>query len=200
MADPISTTSEVRHEDWGGRELLQETFTGVAFVEVDMSEVVTDGAVFDTCTFRGVRFNVSEHRSSAFVNCTFTRCSFFDATFSGCKLVGSTFEACSLDLLKVEGGDWSFVGLARANLGSARFRDVRMREADLSGIRAVNGTLCGLDLSGVSLTKADLSGCDLRGSDLSTVDPSAVQLKGAIITYEQAVVVVLAQGLDVRPE
>ena len=75
-----------------------------------------------------------------------------------------------------------------------------MREADLNGINAVNGTLCGLDLSGASLNKGNLSGCDLRGSDLSTVDPSSVQLIGAIITFEQAVVLALAQGLDVRPE
>lgn len=193
------TASEVRHEDWGGRELVQETFTRVAFVEVDLSEVVTQASVFQECTFRGVRFNVSTHTSTAFLNCTFTRCTFFDATFTGCKLVGSRFEDCSLDLLKVDGGDWSFVGLPGANLGSATFSDVRMREADLTGVRAVNGTLRGLDLSGAWLSKGDLTGCDLRGSDLSAVDPGSVRLKGALITYEQAVVLAMAQGLDVRP-
>ena len=70
------TESEVRHEDWGGRELLQETFSRVAFVEVDLSEVVTEGSVFEECTFRGVKFNVSSHTSTAFLNCTFTRCTF----------------------------------------------------------------------------------------------------------------------------
>ena len=194
------TESEVRHEDWGGRELLQETFSRVAFVEVDLSEVVTEGSVFEECTFRGVKFNVSLHTSTAFLNCTFTRCTFFDATFTGCKLVGSHFDGCSLDLLKAVGGDWSFVGMAGANLGSASLTDLRMREADLTGVRAVNGTLRGLDLSGASFGKGDLSGCDLRGSDLSGVEPGAVLLNGAIITFEQAVVLALAQGLDVRPE
>lgn len=199
MADDLTDT-EVRHEDWGGEQLLQRTFTRVAFVEVDLSETVSDAAVFDECTFHGVRFNVSEHRSSAFVNCTFTRCSFFDATFTGCKLVGSRFVDCALDLLKVEGGDWSFVALPGADLGSARFVDVRMREADLTGVRAVNGTLRGVDLSAASLARADLSGCDLRGSDLSAVDPAGVRLKGAVITGDQAVVLALALGLDVRPD
>jgi uncharacterized protein YjbI with pentapeptide repeats len=202
VADPAArpTDSEVRHEDWGGQELLQQSFRRVAFVEVDLSEVVTDGSVFEECTFSGVRFNVSEHRSSAFVNCTFTRCSFFDASFTGCKLVGSTFRDCSFDLVKVEGGDWSFVGLPGADLGSARLVDVRLREADLTGVRAVNGTLRGLDLSGASLARADLRGCDLRGSDLSALDPGTALLTGAVITGGQAVVVALALGLDVRPD
>ena len=200
MTDRAPTESEVRGEDWGGRELVQETFTRVAFVEVDLSEVGTDRSVFQECTFRGVRFNVSEHRSSAFLNCTFLRCTFFDASFTGCKLTGSRFQDCTLDLLKVEGGEWSFVGLAGANLGSACFRDVRMREADLTGVRATNGTLTGVDLSGASWTKADLTGCDLRGSDLSALDPATVRLRGAKITYQQAVTLAVAQGLDVLPE
>lgn len=190
----------MRHEDWGGEELLQRTFTRVTFVEVDLSEVVSEGSVFDECAFHGVRFNVSVHRSTAFLNCTFTRCSFFDATFSGCKLVGSRFEDCSLDLIKVLGGDWSFVALPGADLGSASLVDVRMREADLSGVRAVNGTLRGLDLSGAWWSRADLSGCDLRGSDLSALEPSTVRLKGAVITPDQAVLLTQAMGLDVRPE
>jgi fluoroquinolone resistance protein len=190
----------VRDEDWGGHQLLRQTFTRVSFVDADLSEVVSEGAVFEECSFRGVRFNVSQHRSTAFLNCTFTRCSFFDTTFSGCKLVGSVFKACSLDLAKVEGGDWSFVGMRSADLGSASFVDVRMREADLAGSRAVNGTLRGVDLSGADLSGADLTGCDLRGSDLSAVDPASVQLQRAVITGDQAVLLAFALGMDVRPE
>lgn len=203
MAEPgreVAPDSEVRHEDWGGEQLLQRTYTRVAFVEVDLSEVVTEGALFEECVFQGVRFNVSEHRASAFVNCVFTRCSFFDAAFSGCKLVGSRFEDCAFDLLKVEGGDWSFAVLRGARLGSASFTDVRMREADLQGVKAVGGTLRGVDLSAADLSRADLAGCDLRGSDLSAVDPRAVGLRDAVITAQQAVVLVGALGLDVRPE
>jgi fluoroquinolone resistance protein len=192
--------SEVRDEDWGGRELLRQTYTRVAFIDVDLSEVVSEGAVFDECTFRGVRFNVSQHRSTAFLNCAFTRCSFFDTTFSGCKAVGSKFQACSFDLVKVDGGDWSFVGLRGADLGSACFVDVRMREADLSGVRAVNGVLTGVDLSGSDVSEADLTGCDLRGSDLSAIDPASVRLQGAVITGDQAVLLAFALGMDVRSE
>ena len=187
-------------EDWGGRLVEGERFEGLSFTEDDLSEVVTKGAVFDACTFRGVRFNVSSHERSAFTNCTFVRCGFFDATFTGCKLTGSRFEECTFDLLKVVEGEWSFVGLRRADLRSATFTDVRMREADLGGVRAAKAVLTGLDLSGASLTKADLSGADLRGSDLTAIDPGSTNLRGALITFEQAVTLALAQGLDVRPE
>jgi len=201
VAEPgreLAPDSEVRHEDWGALELGPQTYSRVSFVEVDLTELVTEGTLFEECVFQGVRFNVSEHRASAFVNCVFTRCSFFDATFSGCKLVGSRFEDCAFDLLEVVGGDWSFVALRGARLGSASFTDVRMREADLQGVNAVGGTLCGLDLSAADLSRADLAECDLRGSDLSSVDPRAVVLRDAVITGSQAVVLAGALGLDVR--
>ncbi len=42
MADVDGRTDgEVRHEDWGGDELGQTTYTRVLFVEVDLTEAVT---------------------------------------------------------------------------------------------------------------------------------------------------------------
>jgi fluoroquinolone resistance protein len=75
-----------------------------------------------------------------------------------------------------------------------------MREADLTGVRAAGATLRHLDLSAASLDDADLSGADLRGSDLSAVDPRSVELAGAQVDVTQAVVLVTALGLDVRPD
>jgi uncharacterized protein YjbI with pentapeptide repeats len=172
VADP---GDEVREEDWSGQRLVEARFEGVAFVDADLSEVVTENAVFEECTC-------------------------FDGELTGCKLVGSTFERCSFDVMRVEGGDWSFVSLAGADLSSARFTDVRLREADLRGASAVQGTLRGLDLSGADLAEADLRECDLRGSDLSAVDPRQALLAGAVITPDQALVLALGLGLDVRSD
>lgn len=110
------TTSEVRGEDWGGQDLSGRRFESVLFVDVDLSEVIASGAVFTDCTLRGVRLNVSRWTQTAFTGCTFVRCNLFDAAFTDCKLVGSSFEGCALDLLKVSGGDWSYAGLAAADL------------------------------------------------------------------------------------
>jgi len=185
---------------WYGRDVSGEVHEGVLFVDLDMTEAENRGATFTECTFRGSRFNVSAHDGAAFVNCTFTGCNFFDARFTGCKLVGSVFDRCTFDVMKVTGGNWSFVGLPGADLRSAVFRGVQMREADLAGARFQGGSLRDVDLSGASLRGADLSRCDLRGSDLSALRPDEVELRGAIITIDQTLVVAEALGLDVRAE
>ncbi|MEU8149832.1 pentapeptide repeat-containing protein [Nonomuraea sp. NPDC048901] len=192
------TTTTVRSADWDGRELTQETYHQVLFVDVDMTELTNTGCVFEECTFSSVRFNVSVHEDAMFLNCTFSRCSFFDTTFKGCKLTGSMFDGCSYGLLKVEGGDWSFTGLPGADLRGSAFHGVRLREADLSGARLEKAEVLRSDLSGAWLSGADLTGCDLRGSDLSDLDPSTVTLKKAIIDSFQATVVATALGFDVR--
>jgi uncharacterized protein YjbI with pentapeptide repeats len=199
VAEAASTATEIRQADWYGEDISGQEHPRVAFVGVDLTEVTDDGAVFTDCTFRDCRFNLSRHTDAAFVNCTFTGCSFFEASFTDCKLVGSRFERCSFDLLRVSGGDWSFVGLRGAVLAKASVVGARMREADLTGARCTQATLRDVDLSGAELHQADLSGADLRGSDLSALDPRTVELAGAQIDVAQAVVLVTAWGLTVRP-
>ena len=195
-----AATGTVRAEDYDGSELSGLHVTGTTYVDVDMTEVRNEGGVFTDCAFRGVRFNASLHSSAAYLNCTFVRCSFFDATFTGCKLVGSRFEGCAFGVTRVEGGDWSFVSLARAELRGVVVRGVRMREADLTSARLEDAELRDCDLSGAWWLGAKLSGCDLRGSDLSALDPREVEVRGALVTYAQAVTLAESLGLDVRNE
>jgi fluoroquinolone resistance protein len=194
------TTHTIAGEDWSGRDLSGQVHERVLFVDLDLTEARNTGAVFTECTFRRAQFNVSVHTDAAFVNCTFRGCSFFDARFVECKLVGSTFDRCTFDLTRVDGGNWSFVGLPGADLRRAVLRGVRMREADLTGARCQGGALLDVDLSGAWLGAATFAKCDLRGSDLSAIDPTETDLKGAIVTYEQALVIAQSLGLDVRAE
>ena len=195
-----SPRTRVVGEDWYGRDLTGAEYRRVGFVDVDLTEATGHGAVFEDCTFAGVRFNASVHTEAAFVGCRFTRCSFFDARFERSKLVGSTFDGCEFDVLRVEGGNWSFVTLTSADLRSARITGTRMREADLGRANLAGATLRDCDLSGAFWEGADLSGADLRGSDLSSIDPLTVTLRGALVGIDQAVVVAEALGLDVRPD
>ncbi|NRQ36267.1 pentapeptide repeat-containing protein [Nonomuraea sp. NN258] len=192
------TESTVRSEDWDGRVLQRESFHRVLFVDVDMTELVNEGSTFEECTFSSVRFNVSEHRDAQFLNCTFKRCSLFDAAFHGCKLTGSMFDGCTYGLLKVDGGDWSYVGLPGADLRNCTFDGVRLREADLTGARFESATLARCDLTGAWLREADLTKCDLRGSDLGDLDPYTAKLNKAIIDPVQATTLARAMGLEVR--
>jgi uncharacterized protein YjbI with pentapeptide repeats len=197
---PPVTETDVRGADWYGDDLSGQEHIRVAFSGVDLSETTDDGAVFTECVFHDCRFNLSRHTEAAFLNCTFTGCSFFQAEFTDCKLTGSMFDRCAFDLMTVTRGDWSFVGLPGADLRRVTFTGARMREADLTGVRASGATLRHLDLSGAWLHEADLGGADLRGSDLSAVDPRTVELAGAQIDVGQAVVLVTALGLNVRPD
>ena len=195
-----ATRTVVSGASWYGEDLSGQSHESVLFVDLDMTEAENRGATFTECTFRNGRFNVSAHDGAAFVNCTFANCNFFDARFTGCKLVGSRFDRCTFDVMKVVGGNWSFVGLPGADLRSASFRGVQMREADLTGARFQGATLRDVDLSGAWLHGADLSRCDLRGSDLSGLQPESVEMRGAVITIDQTIVIAEALGLDVRVE
>jgi fluoroquinolone resistance protein len=198
---PPPTELSVTREDWYGDDLSGRDWSRVAFADVDMTETSsTSGTRFTECTFRGVRFNVSTHAGAAFDNCSFTDCNFFGATLTDCKLLGSRFNRCSFERLTVKGGDWSFVGLAGAKLGTASFEDVRMREADLTGARWDGSVLRRVDLSGAWLAQANFDRCDLRGSDISALDPWSSSLQATIITWDQAMMLASAMGLDVRPD
>ena len=196
-----TTTSRVVGEDWYGLDLSGRTASQVHHSGVDLTETTSDsGLTFDECAFFDCEFNASVHTGAAFVNCAFTGCSFFGARFVECKFVGSKFDRCTYDQLVVERGDWSFTGLPAADLHSASFSDVRMREADLNGARFDGATVVGVDLSGAWLDKVNFERCDLRRSDLSTLDPATVNLRSAIIGWDQAIVIATAMGLDVRPD
>ena len=197
---PTATESTVTGADWYGEDVSGQEHTRVRFVDLDMTDARGSGAVFTECTFHRARFNVAQLESTAFLNCTFSGCSFYDARLKDCKLVGSTFDGCTFDVMQVTGGNWSFVGLPGADLRSAAFTRVQMREADLNGARCDGAALRDVDLSGASLRGATLARCDLRGSDLSAVDPRGVELRGAVITIDQAIIVAQALGLDVRLE
>jgi uncharacterized protein YjbI with pentapeptide repeats len=195
------TTERVVGEDWYGLDLSSRTAARVAYSGVDLTETTSDaGLTFEECVFFDSQFNASTHTGAAFLNCAFTGCSFFGARFVECKFVGSKFDRCTYDQLVVERGDWSFVGLSAADLHSASFTDVRMREADLSAARLDGATAVGVDLSGAWLSRTNFERCDLRRSDLSTLDPSSAKLRGAIIGWEQAIVLATTMGLDVRPD
>ena len=157
--------SDVRHE-------------GVRFVEVDLTEVRTAGATFESCVFDRCRFNASVHEATAFVGCTFGGSNFFDATLDGCKLTGSTFTRCTLKPITVHGGQWRGVVLRGADLTGQDLSGVDLRDADLSMAVLVGANLRGANLGGVELREADLTDADLRGADLGGSDLGCRQAQG----------------------
>jgi fluoroquinolone resistance protein len=192
-----ATTSVVDPLTWDPGAVSGSRYDAVLFTDVDLSDFEDRGASFDACSFRGIRFNASSHVDAAFTNCTFAGCNFFDVRFTRCKLVGSVFDRCTFDLLAVEGGDWSLVGLPGADLRKATFHGVRLREADLTGARFEGATVRDTDLSSAWMRGASFRGADLRGSDLSALDPRQNDVANALIDVEQAMVIAAALGLRI---
>jgi fluoroquinolone resistance protein len=187
-----------RNEDWYADEFVDRAYTKCTFLGVDLTEAFTRGTVFTECTFGNVRLNASRHVDSAFLRCTFKRCNFFEAEFTGCKMIGSVFDHSVLRPLRVTDGDWSFVGLPKADLRGITVRGPRMREADLTGADCTEAVFADVDLSGAQLHGVKFGACDLRGSDLTALDPATAELTGAIISSAQAVVIAQALGLEIR--
>src|SRR5690606_39240725 len=87
------TQEQATHEDetfsgadWYGEEIIDRTYGRCTLWNVDLTEAISRGALFEECTFHNVRFNASEHTDSAFLRCVFRACNLFEARFTGCKL------------------------------------------------------------------------------------------------------------------
>jgi uncharacterized protein YjbI with pentapeptide repeats len=199
VTDADEHTDEVfSGEDWYARQFAGERFRRCRFVDIDLTECGSDGALFEECTFASVRFNASVHRDSAFLRCLFERSNLFEAEFTGCKLIGSSFVESDLRPLTVTEGDWSFVALRMADLRGVRFTGVRMREVDLTEARCDGAVLSTVDLSAARLLHTSLRECDLRGSDLAGIDPRQVDLTGAVLGVAQAVQLAQSLGAVIR--
>ncbi len=58
----------VDDEDWYGRDLSGSSFVNCTFVDVDLTESRSHGAMFEACSFSVCRFNASSHVGTAFVS------------------------------------------------------------------------------------------------------------------------------------
>ncbi len=86
------------------------------------------------------------------------------------------------------------------DLQRAIFRDLRMRDTDLTGVRLEDALLRDVDLGGAWFHGTRLARADLRGSELSSLDPREADTHGTIIDPNQTVAIALTIGFDVQIE
>lgn len=122
-------------------------FTGRDFRDEDLSRLHTERAMFSECDFSGVNLAESQHRGSAFRNCTFERTTLWHSTFAQCSMLGSVFVACRLRPLTLDDVDFTLAVLGGNDLRGLNLTGCRLRET--------------------SLVDTDLRKCVLRGADLS---------------------------------
>ncbi|WP_158018952.1 pentapeptide repeat-containing protein [Mycobacterium basiliense] len=170
-------------------------FTGRDFRDEDLSRLRTERAVFSECDFSGVNLTESEHRGSAFRNCTFERTMMWHSTFAQCSMLGSVFVQCRLRPLTFDEVDFTLAVLAGNDLRGVDLSGCRLREASLVEADLRKCVLRGADLRGARTTGAKLDAADLRGA---TADPSlwrTASLAGTRVDVPQALAFSLAHGL-----
>jgi uncharacterized protein YjbI with pentapeptide repeats len=168
-------------------------------VDADLTEVTSNGTVFEECDFSGAKLNASTHDASGFLRCLFRRTSLFGATLRECKLTGSRFEHAVLRPLVVAGGDWSYVTLRQADLAGIALTGLRLREADLTEADLTEADLRDCDLSHARLHNARLARADLRGADLTAVPLAGLRYDATVLDPDQAVQLTFAMGAVVQP-
>jgi len=92
---------------WTDRE-----FVGHDFRDDDLSRLQTERVLFTECDFSGVNMAESEHRGSAFRNCTFHLTALWHSTFRQCSMLGSAFTRCRFRPLTLDDVDFT-AGRAR---------------------------------------------------------------------------------------
>lgn len=130
---PFSKARYQAHQSWlqaGRRGEGRLVMQGNRITE-RLDAIVLDGARFVDCELVKTRFGSTQLNGAELVRVRGT------ASFISAQLVGARFEACELrgsemgrarlDQVTIEGGDWSVVGLERAELRNATVRGVSFR-------------------------------------------------------------------------
>jgi uncharacterized protein YjbI with pentapeptide repeats len=171
-------------------------FAGRDFRDEDLSRRLhTERVVFTECDFSGVNLAESEHRGTAFRNCSFERTLLWHSTFAQCSMLGSVFVHCRLRPVTFDEVDFTLAMLGGNDLRGVDLSGCRLRETSLVQTDLRKAVLRGADLSGARTTGTRLDDADLRGA---TVDPSLWQtasLVGVRVDVPQAMAFALAHGL-----
>ena len=176
--------------DWKARH-----FQGHDFTDDDLSRLRTERVVFTECDFSGANLAESQHRGSAFRNCTFRRTLLWHSMFAQCSMLGSVFEQCRMRPLIFDEVDFTLAVLGGNDLRGVDLSGCRLREASLVETDMRKAVLRGVDLHGARTTGARLDDADLRGA---TVDPElwrTASLRGARVDVPQALAFAVAHGL-----
>lgn len=176
---------------------MDREFTGEDFRddEGDLRGLRTERVVFTECDFSGVNMAESQHRGSAFRNCTFTRTTLWHSTFAQCSMLGSVFVQCQLRPLTLDEVDFTLAVLGGNDLRGVDLSGCRLRETGLVEVDMRKCVLRGADLRGARTVGARMEEADLRGA---VADPSlwtTAKLAGARVDVPQAIAFALAHGL-----
>jgi uncharacterized protein YjbI with pentapeptide repeats len=161
----------------------------------DLSRLQTERVVFTECDFSGVNLAESEHRGSAFRNCTFNMTTLWHSTFHQCSMLGSVFVRCQLRPVTFDEVDFTLAVLGGNDLRGIDFSGCRLRETNLVEADLRKTLLRGADLTGARTTGTRLDEADLRGAIVDATLWTTASLTGTRIDIDQALTYAVAHGL-----
>jgi uncharacterized protein YjbI with pentapeptide repeats len=161
----------------------------------DLSRLQTERVVFTECDFSGVNLAESEHRGSAFRNCTFNMTTLWHSTFHQCSMLGSVFVRCHLRPVTFDEVDFTLAVLGGNDLRGIDFSGCRLRETNLVEADLRKSLLRGADLTGARTTGTRLDEADLRGAIVDASLWTTASLTRTRIDIDQALTYAVAHGL-----
>lgn len=183
----------------------------LVFEGLELAGASLEDARFDGCAFVACELSEARLRRSVFAHCRFERCGlaaadvtdavFREVRFEGCRLSGIAWGLAANEATDPFGADFdacdlSWASFVRLDLGGRRLADCRAREARFSEVGLRGADLTGTDFAGARFLGCDLTEADLRGARDYLVDARHNVLTGARVALPEALA--LLHALEVE--
>lgn len=145
-----------------------------------LKEIDATEAVFDDSNLTGAALESSVFERAVMLNARLDGTKGENAIFAGATLSGSSFKASSLPQAdfsrsRLDGCDFQGADLTDSNFDAAAGQKANFREANLSGLRASEGS----DFSAARFVKASAPGAYWENANLQGADFSYTRMEGA---------------------
>lgn len=188
--------------------MLQQHASLVRFIGWDLTDLSLKGLDFHGCEFVRCRGGRADFSSCDMTDTRFNACDFNNANWRRATLSAAIFQDCKLTGVRIVDARTLGLMFERCLLVSAQLHGLSFRRAelksldfqgaDLTEVDFREAVLIQCDMRDANVTGARFEGADLRGADLGTLRLSdASKFKGAIISKQQAAILLSSLGLKV---
>jgi uncharacterized protein YjbI with pentapeptide repeats/serine/threonine protein kinase len=163
--------------NFSGADFQEANLEHAVVLSGDLSKCDCRKAIFDNANLTGSDLRHTNFAESSLKNVDFSQCKLKGAIFLRARIVHSTFS-----LADIEKADLSGSKLRENNLSGLKAAFVNLEKADLWGADLSNADLRGANLQGAELGRANLEGANLEGANLKGAHLRKAILRRANLT------------------
>ena len=187
------------HEYYSELTLSQESMIGQSAEHICFDQVIFKTVAMSSTNLNDVQVSNARLTECDIANARWSQAGLYRVEMLTCRMTGFLcIEAKFEDILFKE---------CKANLTqfrfstfkAVRFEDCDLSDADFQGANLSGVTFTNCDLRNVEMSGAKLNGADLRGCQIDGLRASQQELQGAMIDPTQAIALVQAFGIIVKP-